>query len=175
MTIRYNNNGTKDSSFGTNGVVNLFPDTYGTATKALIQSDNKIVVCGSTYSPDFSQVCFTIIRLNPGTLEVNDFDKANMQVYPNPTSDIVSFDNNEKQYEKVSVYNYLGQEILQPFYCNPGITTIDLSGFQKVFFFLNLKEMEEKTSQKLLKNNCTFHISNLHNALCIRFKMNYLD
>jgi hypothetical protein len=151
LTIRYNNNGTKDSSFGTNGVVNLFPNTYGYATKVLIQSDNKIVVCGSTYSPDFSQVCFTIIRLNPGTLEVNDFDRANMQVYPNPTSGIVSFDNSEKQYEKVSVYNCLGQLILQPFYCYPGTTTIDLSSFSKGVFLLKIEGKGRNDYAKVIK------------------------
>lgn len=151
LTIRYNNDGTKDTSFGTNGVVNLFPDTYGTATKALIQSDNKIVVCGSTYSPDFSQVCFTIIRLNPGTLEVNDFDRANMQVYPNPTRGIVSFDNSEKQYEKVSVYNCLGQVILNSFYCNPDITSIDLSSFAKGVFLLKFEGKGRNDYAKVIK------------------------
>jgi uncharacterized delta-60 repeat protein len=151
LTIRYNNDGTKDSSFGTNGVVNLFPDTYGYATKALIQSDNKIVVCGSTNSPDFSQVCFTIIRLNPGTLEVNDFDRANMQVYPNPTIGIVSFDNSEKQYEKVSVYNCLGQLILQPFYFYPGTTTIDLSGFARGVFLIKFEGNGRDDFAKVIK------------------------
>jgi uncharacterized delta-60 repeat protein len=143
--------GTKDTSFGTNGVVNLFPTTYGTATKALIQSDNKIVVCGSTYSPDFTQVCFTIIRLNPGTLGVNDFDRANVQVYPNPTNGIVSFDNSEKQYEKVSIYNYLGQVILQPFYCYPGTTTIDLSGFAKGIFLIKFEGKGRNDYAKVIK------------------------
>jgi uncharacterized delta-60 repeat protein len=115
LLIRYNNNGTKDSSFGTNGVVNAFPTTYGYATKILIQSDNKIVATGVTTGSSFSQACAAVIRLDPGTLGVEEFANNKITIYPNPSSGIVHFETNNLIDEKFSVllYNTLGQKVYE--------------------------------------------------------------
>ena len=56
IVARYNNNGSKDTGFGTNGFVNPFPLIYSYAAKILIQPDNKIVACGAKYSAT-NQAC----------------------------------------------------------------------------------------------------------------------
>jgi len=146
LVIRYNNNGTKDSSFGTNGVVNAFPTTYGYANKILIQSDNKIVACGVTHGSSFSQACPAVIRLDPGTLGIEEFAGNGIKVYPNPTKGIVWYNNDKGVYIKINVYNYLGQEVLQ--WIDPstssgratqGENTIDLSGLPSGVYVLEFK------------------------------------
>jgi uncharacterized delta-60 repeat protein len=146
LVIRYNNNGTKDTSFGTNGVVNVFPVTYGVAVTILIQSDNKIVACGDTSSPDFTQGCFAVIRLDPGTLGVEEFAGNSIKVYPNPTNGIVWYDNDSRVFNEISVYNYLGQEMMQ--WIEPstssgqatqGENAIDLSGLPSGVYVLEFR------------------------------------
>lgn len=143
LIIRYNANGTKDSSFGTNGVVNVFPVTYGYAAKVLIQPDHKIVAGGSTLSPDFTQVCSAVVRLDPGTLDVEEFATSSVQVYPNPTSGVVSFANSNGLIDTVRVYNVLGQAVLNPLnpstssgQATPSDTSVNLSGLPSGVYML---------------------------------------
>ena len=151
LIIRYNGNGTKDTNFGTNGIVNVFPATYGAAIKILIQPDNKIVACGGTNSPDFTQGCFAVIRLDPGTLGVEEFGNNNVKVYPNPTSGIVSFDNSKNLFTKISVYNCLGQEVLKPFDCTQGNNTVDLSSLTSGVYLLEFKGNGMRNISRVIK------------------------
>lgn len=109
--FRYSNDGTIDTAFGTNGFVNGFPTSVGYASTVLLQPDNKLVVCGSIASPDFSQVCVAVIRLNPGVLANEAFGTTAIKVYPNPTTTMLHFDNSNSQYKSVEIYNCLGQQV----------------------------------------------------------------
>jgi uncharacterized delta-60 repeat protein len=63
--VRYNSNGTLDTTFGTGG--KLVTDINGTrdfANAVAIQSDGKIVAAGSTLVPVFSFVMFALARYN---------------------------------------------------------------------------------------------------------------
>lgn len=109
--FRLLNSGTLDTAFGSNGLVNAFPVTGGFASKVLIQPDNKIVVCGSSQSADFTAYCASVIRLNPGALARDSFSNSMVSLFPNPTTGFASFDNSSTNYQKVIVYNSLGQEV----------------------------------------------------------------
>lgn len=63
--IRYNSNGSLDSSFGTGGKVttDLFGQ-YDEARRVAIQADGKIVVAGSTVSSTLFQTDFGVVRYN---------------------------------------------------------------------------------------------------------------
>lgn len=64
VAIRYNGNGTLDSTFGTAGVVNINDGSYNKLAEIALQSDGKLVMAG-TYSYDIKT-----IRLNTnGTLD----------------------------------------------------------------------------------------------------------
>src|SRR5690242_5316647 len=71
--VRYNSDGTLDSTFGSAGEVTLEFDHFGDAAQALaLQSDGKIVVAGraTQHSPPFDFQRFGIARYNPdGTLD----------------------------------------------------------------------------------------------------------
>ncbi|MEM0542599.1 T9SS type A sorting domain-containing protein [Flavobacterium sp. j3] len=136
--LRFLENGQIDTNFGNNGLVEGFPEGY--ASSVLIQPDNKIVVTGNTPNPDFNAVCSAIIRLNPGTLSTEAFSDSVVKLYPNPTSGVVFFDNSESMYEKVSVYNYLGQEVLKPFDCaQGGNTSLNLSNLSNGVYLVKFE------------------------------------
>lgn len=129
---RYNTNGTIDTSFGLDGYVNAIPDIGAGASNILIQPDNKIVAVGDTVTYDNegnSQQCLAIVRLNPGTLSVEEFEEEEVVVYPNPSSNgIFFFTNHEGKYSSVSAVNSLGQVVVKPFDCAQGDNRVDLSG-----------------------------------------------
>ena len=150
LVIRYTTNGTKDTTFGTNGVVNPSIGAYGYASKVIIQPDNKIVACGVTADAG-GQACATVIRLSPGTLGIEEFERGNVVVYPNPTSGIVSFDNSKNLFTKISVYNCLGQEVLKPFDCTQGNNTVDLSSLTSGVYLLEFKGNGMRNISRVIK------------------------
>jgi uncharacterized delta-60 repeat protein len=118
LTTRYNANGTKDLSFGINGEVNLFPTLYGYTAKVLLQPDNKIVVTGITTAINNEgnqSICPTVIRLNPGTLDVTNNAVASVVVYPNPSNGIfqLSFTSLTPQEAVYVVYDIVGKKLIE--------------------------------------------------------------
>lgn len=134
--FRFLNSGTLDTAFGTNGLVNAFPVTGGYASKVLIQPDNKIVVCGSSRSADFTGSCASVIRLNPGTLAKDSFSNSIVSLFPNPTTGLVSFDNSINSFENVIIYNYLGQEVSKQKLNSISDSQINLSDFSNGVYLL---------------------------------------
>jgi hypothetical protein len=47
----------------------------------------------------------------PSTLGLYEFENKKIELYPNPTSSKVYFDNSNSNFKEVSIYNYLGQEV----------------------------------------------------------------
>jgi uncharacterized delta-60 repeat protein len=111
--IRLNTDGSNDNDFEINGLILPF-NTLSFARSIVLQSDNKIVCGGSvdaTVSGNCADYSLAIVRINPGTLSNEAFVNSNVKLYPNPTTGTVFFDNSNSGYNKVVVYNYLGQEI----------------------------------------------------------------
>ena len=150
LVIRYTTNGTKDTTFGTNGVVNPSIGAYGYASKVLIQPDNKIVACGVTADAG-GQACPTAIRLSPGTLGVEEFERGNIIFYPNPTSGLVHIKipyTNNKKYQ-ATLYNLLGQKVLEQSDVVDN-STIDLSYLHKGTYIIVLRNGDEVITKTLL-------------------------
>jgi hypothetical protein len=153
---RYNNNGTIDNTFGTNGYVNAIPDDgNGAIIGILIQPDNKIVAVGGSVINDNNgnqQGCITVVRLNPGTLSVDEFDEERIVVYPNPTKALVYFNNENGIYKTASLVNQLGQVVVKPFDCGLGDNRIDLSGLNAGVYYLKIVSSNGKEQTvKVLK------------------------
>jgi uncharacterized delta-60 repeat protein len=69
--VRYNTDGSLDTSFGSNGAVSTAVGASAGVTSVLMQQDGKIVVAGAT-SPDMSAVNFAVVRYESGLL-IGDF------------------------------------------------------------------------------------------------------
>ncbi|WP_396148923.1 T9SS type A sorting domain-containing protein [Flavobacterium sp.] len=84
-------------------------------------------------------------------LSNEDFIATTFKLAPNPTEGNVFFDNSVKQYNTVSVYNYLGQEILiknlKPIFNEK----FDLSGFEKGVYIVKFTNERESVSVKVVK------------------------
>ena len=97
--VRYNTNGSLDTSFGTEGkVIADLPRREDFATAVAIQSDGRIVVTG--YTADF----------NP---KISFADFAALRYNPNGTPD-TSFDGDGVKIVDLSGYEYLTDMVIQP-------------------------------------------------------------
>lgn len=154
LVIRYNSDGTKDSNFGTTGVVNAFPVTYGSASKVLIQSDNKIVACGHTYNSDFTEGCFANVRLNPGTLSVTEFSNINLELSPNPSHGIFQlyFDSALSEKAVYTVYDMLGKKLIESELLEGVMgAEIDLEKYSQGIYLLSVTIGNSTVSKKMVK------------------------
>jgi hypothetical protein len=85
------------------------------------------------------------------TLSNEDFVATTFKLAPNPTSETVFFDNSVKQFNTVSIFNYLGQEILsknlEPIFNEK----LNLSSFEKGVYIVKLTNERESVSVKVIK------------------------
>jgi uncharacterized delta-60 repeat protein len=150
--VRINSNGTVDSTFANNGLLSNVFVTQSSASKILIQPDNKIVVCGSSkYPNNGAPYCSAIIRLNPGILATEEFESSSFVVYPNPITNEVFFDNNITQFDSVVVYNYLGQEVLIKKLDFSNQETINLTNFVTGMYLLKLSNNNKTVFKSIIK------------------------
>lgn len=85
-------------------------------------------------------------------LAVQEQEIKNIKLYPNPTNRIVSFDNSRVNFETISVYNYLGQEVVKPFECiTQDNISIDLSTLSSGVYFIKLERKGMVDTVKVVK------------------------
>ena len=107
-------------------------------------------ITNSGSQTDFFVAKYAMEACSP--LAVNENSLNTIQLYPNPTKGIVMFDNSKSYFQTVSVYNYLGQEILKPFSCTQGDNvTIDLTRFLNGVYIIKLDGTYSSRSFKVLK------------------------
>jgi hypothetical protein len=84
-------------------------------------------------------------------LAVNENEKPSLNVYPNPTTGKLFFDNGTSNYDTVSIYNCLGQLVSQQQLSNTIENTIDMTGFSHGVYLLQFKNETTSTSIKVIK------------------------
>ncbi len=90
ICIRFNTDGTTDSTFGTNGVfsaaINFFQFDWGGAmcTSAILQPDGKILLAGWAASSNPAGMATALVRLNPNGTADPDFGNSGVSVYQYP-------------------------------------------------------------------------------------------
>ena len=74
-------------------------------------------------------------------LSTDEFNKSQVAVYPNPTNGILQIDT-QQEYERIAVYNILGQELR-----NQDFTTkLDLSNYQSGVYFLKFFDQQGRST-----------------------------
>ncbi len=130
--FRYTAAGVLDTTFANNA--NVFPVTGSLASTVLLQNDLKIIVCGDTYTSDFSHLCAVVIRLNNDILGNEGFAKSELSVSPNPVQNVLSVSNESAvQYE---LFTILGATIQAGSLAIHG--QVDCSSMAKGMYLLKL-------------------------------------
>ncbi len=84
-------------------------------------------------------------------LSVQDFNKTNLSLYPNPVLDFVSIENPDNiQINAVSVIDMNGRELLNNKYTNTN-NTVNLSNLSKGIYFIQLDTEKGILSKKIIK------------------------
>ncbi len=153
--LRYLNNGQIDTTFPVNGFfANVGLDGY--ASSVIIQSDNKLIICGSlsTVIDSFGNtiLCSGVVRLNPGTLAIEEFANKEIVIYPNPTTGVLNFSTSifENNNYKVIVFNVIGQKVFERENINTEINSLDLSSLIKGTYFITLGDKEKKITKTII-------------------------
>lgn len=84
------------------------------------------------------------------TLSANSFDFTSLSYSPNPVESILNI-NAEDIFQKVSIYNYLGQSVFQQSYATSNLK-LDLGFLQKGNYFIKLESESKQEVIKILKN-----------------------
>ena len=84
-------------------------------------------------------------------LSTEDFVASSFSIAPNPTSGNISFDNSKASFQAVSVYNYLGQEILSKKLIATSNEELNLSNVEKGIYILRFSNDFDSVSIKVIK------------------------
>ncbi|HEY6172626.1 MAG TPA: T9SS type A sorting domain-containing protein, partial [Candidatus Kapabacteria bacterium] len=157
-------NGTRDTSFGVNGLASFDVGTQGDGTEALaIQSDGKYILAGHSYRNDTANYDFSILRvLAGGELDVNDntgtYITSDLSAYPNPLTDKITIRTTleSDSYCTLKLYGERG-ELVRMFFHDEFQTegvfeeSISLRDIPEGVYFLTFDEGRSTRSVKVIK------------------------
>jgi hypothetical protein len=88
----------------------------------------------------------------PSTLGQYEFENKKIELFPNPTSSKVYFDNSNFNFKEVTIYNYLGQEVAKTsFSNNVNNQEIDMSNLATGVYVLKFSDGATSKSVKVVK------------------------
>ena len=130
----HSSNGASNFTFTQNNlpVGDYFLEIYGIPTTSIISNYN--------------------FSLN-STLSTDNFESNNsLNLFPNPTSSKVFFDNANSNFKEVAVYNYLGQEVSKAAFISISTNQeVDMSGLSAGVYILKFSNTETSQSVKVVK------------------------
>lgn len=131
--VRYNPDGSMDTTFGLEGIIELEIDTLQSiASSTILGPDGKLLVGGAAGTDPDNDFCLVKI-LTDIEVGILDFNQANqIIIYPNPTKEYVKLSFTLKQSENISlslinmdgslVKNYMQNVSYNPGVCNEILT-----------------------------------------------------
>jgi uncharacterized delta-60 repeat protein len=144
--LRYNANGTVDSTFGTNGIVttSILPTNDNSkASDVVTQSTGAIVVGGITTSNNISR--FTLVRYHASDITVNvknvSSKLSTMVVYTNLSNAMITIQGDTHQ--NIIIQNALG-EVVYSKSNGDSSESIDVSGLAEGVYFVRINEQTMK-------------------------------
>jgi hypothetical protein len=132
--------------FGGNGSVGGFkPYTNVTAGASYYLFVTPFVTTGKSFRLWFQGDVFLLgndVLDHPEcALSTDEFNKPQVAVYPNPTNGVLQIDT-QQEYERIAIYNILGQELR-----NQEFTTkLDLSNYQSGVYFLKFFDQQGRST-----------------------------
>lgn len=150
LQIDYNGNILNKKSFG--GVQQDY-------AKEIIKSiDNKLIFVGEAQSSDGTLVdangygTIWLVKLNLQTLATNEIDIQNIEIFPNPFTETISFKNNSFDFENVKYINIFdcNGRFIKKMTLNKN-NTINLSFLKSGIYFVELPNKDKRIIRKLIK------------------------
>jgi len=142
--------GTLDNDFGGyNGITTSFYNGYNEAFSIGLQSNNKIIVAGTTY--DGINNNFALTRLNNNVLSVADIseNQTNLVIHPNPVKNLLNIKlNREISIIDYTIYNLVGQVIYKKSETTP---QINIENLTKGIYIIQINTSEGIFSKKFIK------------------------
>ncbi len=153
--LRYNADGTLDSTFGDGGI-SLIGEYAYFLENIKLQDDGKIVVCGWTGYSDTNEHHFTASRLlYDDAIAVNDIptDKEGISVFPNPANDriIVQWMSaTNKEHANISITNINGKIVWQTKLTSFNQIQIDTSQLAEGVYSISIQGNQTIASAQLV-------------------------
>lgn len=138
---KFKPNGSVDTGFGNNGVVDVDLGYRDTSRSAIITPDQKIMMFGNHQTP--SKGIITRVLNNTNTLSVKNQEaqKVSLGIYPNPVKDILYLKNIKSKDSNAEVIDISGKIIMKLLINN---NKVDVSSLVKGVYFLKVGETTHK-------------------------------
>jgi len=149
--VRYNGDGTLDSSFGysgkaTTGIGNFNDEGLAVA----IQGDGKIVVAGSSYINNIGNPAFAAVRYDGGTVGIEEnMQMSDVNIYPNPSSGKFTLQSAET-FSSIEITNLLGEKVYSTQFSQSTQLTINLSDKPKGIYFVKFNSDKGTEVRKII-------------------------
>lgn len=148
----YNNDGSLDNTFGTNGIVTTdLGGNYDSGLSSQMQSDGKILIAGWTSS--LSDIDFVLARYSgsPLGIEPNHIESIT-NIYPNPTEGVINIISKEKLDNlSFQLCNSLGEIIQEHKNMSGANFVFDISETPNGVYFLRMKSGDLNGTKKIIK------------------------
>jgi triacylglycerol esterase/lipase EstA (alpha/beta hydrolase family) len=134
----------------TNGTYSSNGTTTISITKALNAGQYYLEIIGNPTTTSYMSPYFFNINY---TLSTDNFESNNsLNLFPNPTSSKVFFDNTIDNFKEVAIYNYLGQEVAKTnFTATSSNQEIDMSSLATGVYVLKFSDDATSKSVKVVK------------------------
>ncbi len=148
LLLRYNSNGTIDTTFDTDGKVTTNFGGEDAAISIKLQPNGRIVVAG------FSNDDFAVARYTNGTLSTADFPTLNndFTVFPNPFINSTTINTQQVMNNaSLKMYNSIGQCIKEMHSIYGDSVEIYLENATSGMYFISIENEGITTTQKIIK------------------------
>ena len=127
-------------------------DSTSTSPEHIYPKDGKYICCYTVYNAKLAETdtqCDTVIVKLTGINEMSNPLNA-YHIYPNPANSIITIDGATLQNALLSIYNTIGELILQKPLSN-GKNEMDVSNLSKGVYIIKIENLQGVIQQKLIK------------------------
>ncbi|MEP7264881.1 MAG: T9SS type A sorting domain-containing protein, partial [Bacteroidota bacterium] len=155
LVFRFNNNGTPDASYGTNGLVNLNAGIFKISISSLaLQTDGNLIGGGGSqplFTTNGSDLAVFRMHNTVGAAGVTENFNSEISIYPNPVDKLLTIRflvNDEANYA-ATILDLAGKKVSDS-YINNFQQTIDVSKLQNGIYFVQMKSKDKSMTQKII-------------------------
>lgn len=149
LLLRYNSNGTIDTTFDTDGKVTTNFGGEDVTVSIKLQTNGKIVAAG------FSNDDFALARYNNGTLSIQDFTTSDnsLTVFPNPFVYSTTVDSKQiMNNATLKIHNLTGQCIKEINSIHGNAVEISIENAPAGVYFVSIENNKTVSTGKIIKN-----------------------